>query len=289
VADNRAQFGGALLALLLAASPALAHPGVGIVMDRQGNIFYTDLEQVWKISPAGRKSIAVRNVHTHELYLDARGNLYGEHLWYEGEATNRWGHRVWRLAPDGTVSDVVAALTGFRDDYDDFHFVRDAAGAMYWADRGEPTVIRKRAADGRVHLLAAGFRDVGWMAVTPDGAVFLTDGADLRRIGLDGAVRTLARGLREHRLLQVEVEDRHSLMGIWLDAAGNCYVAGYGAGVVKRVTPAGLVSIVARTRWPWSPTGGLVAPNGDLWLLEYRLPGAVRVRRIRADGTTRTF
>ena len=40
----------------------------------------------------------------HELCLDARGNLYGEHLWYEGERTNEWGHYVWRRAPDGHES-----------------------------------------------------------------------------------------------------------------------------------------------------------------------------------------
>ena len=29
--------------------------------------------------------MAVPNVHTHGLALDARDNLYGEHLWYEGD------------------------------------------------------------------------------------------------------------------------------------------------------------------------------------------------------------
>src|SRR5262249_6723135 len=95
-----------MLGALLAA-PALAHPGGGIVVDGGGNIFYTDLKQVWKIAPDGRKSVAVPNVHTHELCLDSGGNLFGEHLWYEGEATNRWGHRVWRLTPEGRLENVI--------------------------------------------------------------------------------------------------------------------------------------------------------------------------------------
>ena len=37
-----------------------AHPGIGIVQDTQGNIFYTDLVHVWKISPDGERNIAVR-------------------------------------------------------------------------------------------------------------------------------------------------------------------------------------------------------------------------------------
>lgn len=62
-----------------------AHPGIGILEDSKGNVFYTDLKQVWKISPSGEKTVAVPGVHTHELYLDGDDNLYGEHLWYTGE------------------------------------------------------------------------------------------------------------------------------------------------------------------------------------------------------------
>lgn len=57
--------------------------------------------------------IAVPNVHSHELALDAAGNLYGEHLWYEGERTDRWSHRIWRRSPDGGVTDVIPAREGF--------------------------------------------------------------------------------------------------------------------------------------------------------------------------------
>ena len=70
-----------LLFLLAAAAGALAHPGWGIVVDSKGNVFYTDLAQVWKVEPSGRRSVAVPRVHTHELYLDAHDHLFGERLW----------------------------------------------------------------------------------------------------------------------------------------------------------------------------------------------------------------
>ena len=57
-----------------------AHPGVGIVNDSKGNIYYTDLKHIWKIDTLGRKSIAVPHVHSHELYMDEHDNLYGEHI-----------------------------------------------------------------------------------------------------------------------------------------------------------------------------------------------------------------
>jgi hypothetical protein len=210
------------LAVALAAAAACAHPGVGIVMDAGGNVFYTDLKQVWKIAPDGTKAIAVAGVHTHELCLDAEGRLYGEHLWYEGEATDRWGHRVWRLDPDGTLADVVSARQGFREDHG-YSFVRDGAGNMYWADRPRARILRR----------------------TPDGAITTLAAAD---------------DLGETR---------------WMTA---------GARAVKRVDPSGAVTVVARSAFPWSPTGGLVSPAGELWLLETSVMNAVRVRRIGKDG-----
>jgi hypothetical protein len=140
-----------VLVLMLAGAAAQAHPGVGIVKDSRGNLFYTDTKQVWKIMPDGKKSVAVPNVHTHELCLDAEDNLYGEHLWYEGEATKKWGHRIWCLKRDGTLVDVIPAREGFLRDYS---FVRDRAGNMYWADRGAQTVIKKRSPDGKINVHA---------------------------------------------------------------------------------------------------------------------------------------
>lgn len=127
-------------------TPAVAHPGIGIVMDSRGNVYYTDLAQVWRIGADGKKAIAVKQVHTHELYLDPQGNLFGEHLWYEGDATKKWGYRVWRLGADSTRADVVPAREGFRTDYS---FVRDGGGTMYWAERDGITRIKRRAAEGR--------------------------------------------------------------------------------------------------------------------------------------------
>ena len=94
-----------------------AHPGIGIVIDSRGNIYYTDLKQVWKIKPDGSKSVAVTGVHTHELFLDGEDNLYGEHLWYNGEQLDTWGHYVWCLHSNGIFDTMIvpATCTGCND------------------------------------------------------------------------------------------------------------------------------------------------------------------------------
>ena len=276
-----------LLLVLLSAARGQAHPGVGIVQDRRGNVFFTDLEQVWKITPDGRKSVAVPNVHTHELCLDPQDNLYGEHLWYEGDATKKWGHRVWRRQPDGTLTDVIPAREGFLEDYS---FVRDRAGNMYWADRGARTVIKKRSPDGRITTHAtASFRDVRWMTAQPDGTLFLIDHGDLRRIAPDGKVTTIVAKLSARKPPPAAVRERHYHMGLWTDGGGNVYVAVAGERLVLKVQADGTTTVAARSSWPWAPSGGLRDRNGNLWLLEYNVINKVRVRRIDRSGHERIF
>ena len=156
-----------LTAICLAFSGmALAHPGTGIVEDGKGNIYYTDLEQVWRIAPDGSRSVAVPDVHTHELYIDAEDNLHGEHSWYEGEATNRWGWRAWRRSPDGRIAVDVPPTVGVRSDYS---FVRDSAGNMYYAD-SEGYVVRRKPHGARARLSDRKFGEIRSMIVSPGGS-----------------------------------------------------------------------------------------------------------------------
>ncbi|MDP9361258.1 MAG: hypothetical protein M3P29_07400, partial [Acidobacteriota bacterium] len=254
-----------LCLLFGAAATAFAHPSVSVVVDSRGNVYYSDLKQVWRIAPDGTRSIAVPHVHSHELYLDASDTLYGENLWYNGERLNTWGNSVWKRTSDGRVSFVHPPRAGFNED---FSFVRDAAGNQYFAVR-EKNEIRKKLLDGRVVTMAhAPFHDIRWMTATPNGVVYLIDLIDLVRVTSDGKVMTVARDLSSHALFG---SDRHRVQGLWVDGAGNVYVAASADRVVKRVTPAGRIDVVARSAFPWSPSGGAVAPNGDLWVLEYSI------------------
>ena len=127
MAQVRLKLAALVLVVLVAAGRGWAHPGWGIVVDARGNVYYTDLKQVWKIAPGGARSVVVSGVHTHELYLDAAGTLHGEHLWYDG-ARQKWGHYLWELTADGKLTRH-PPQSGFRTDVS---FVRDSAGTMYW-------------------------------------------------------------------------------------------------------------------------------------------------------------
>ena len=269
------------LVLFLSSLFLHAHPGIGIVMDAQGNIYYTDLEQVWKLSPDGKQSVAVPNVHTHELYLDMEGNLYGEHLWYEGEVINKWGHYVWCLKHDGTVTKVIPATEGFLTNYS---FVRDREGSMYWVDRGDTCYFRKIDTTGKVSTIANGiFTDVRWMYCSPKDRIYFIDLKDLITIEPDGRFTVLAKNLQEKSLaFGLFAGDRHNVTGIWSDKLDNLYVAVFGGQKIKRIKPDGTVTVVATSQNPWSPTGGVFDEQGNLWVLEYSLTNTARVRKIEA-------
>ena len=257
----------ALTVCVLLTMPLLAHPAVSVAIDSRGYVYYSDLEQVWRVAPDGSKSVAVPGVHTHELYLDAQDNLFGENLWYRNE---KWGHYVWKRDAAGRVTRIRPPTPGFLTNYS---FTRDRAGNMYFPDRDRGAILRI-APNGAVTRVAGELKAMRWLHVTPAGTLYVVDGTDLVRIR-NGRVERFARGVTSAR--------RHTIMGLWTDRAENVYLADHEHRTVKRVTPSGAVSLFARSTFPWSPTGGAFAPNGDLWLLEASTTNTVRVRKVPPD------
>lgn len=254
--------------------------------DSGGNVFYTDLAHVWRLAPDGTKSIAVTNIHTHELCLDAADNLYGEHLWYEGDS-GKWGHYVWRRSPGGQVTKIIPPTEGFLANYS---FVRDKAGNSYWADRdakGGPA-IRKRSPDGTIAtvLQSTSFHDIRFMTCSPGGTVYLIDRSDLIQIDPDGRMRVRAERLTGDWF---KFNQRHKVQGLCADDAGHVWVAVSDRREIKKVSKDGAVTVVSRSTAPARPNGVLATPDGHLWILEDSLPKRARVRHMRPDGTERVY
>jgi hypothetical protein len=254
------------------------------VQDSRGNVFYSDLIHVWQITPDGKKSIAVRSVHSHELYLDAADNLFGEHLWYEGDATKKWSHRIWCLKADGTLTEAMTARE-FADSQK--NLVRDGTGNQYWAERNATTVIKKRTPQGQVSTHATGdFRQVRSINVTRDGTLYLIDENSLRRISPAGELTTMASQLIKRVGI---LKWTPYISGLWMDGAGGVYVALYSERQVIKVEPNHQVTPIINSPAPWHPSGGTFARDGSLWLLEYNDANQARVRHIERNGAERTF
>jgi hypothetical protein len=267
------------LVMFLIFTGCFAHPGIGIVRDRNGNIFYTDLKQVWKIDPvSGKRSIAVPGVHTHELSLDKNDNLYGEHLWYNGEVLDTWGHYVWCLRSDGKLDTIIKPSAGFLENYS---FVRDSSDNMYSVQRFKAVSrIQKNSSGGNVTILAEGkFKNVRWMHVTPAGTVYFVDLTDLYKVDSSG-LHLLAANLQERTSLTGYTDLQHNIYGLWLDAAENIYAAILGGQVVKKISPDGKIKDIVYSTGTWRPCSGVFDNAGNMWLMEINIGNEVRVRKI---------
>ncbi len=269
--------------VILAGLPSLssAHPSWSIAHDRaRGLVYYSDLRQVWSVDAAFTRRLVVPNVHTHELLVDAEGNLYGEDARVNGR------HRVWRRSPGGVLADLIPDSEGYRDDWG---FVEGPGGALYWAKceklvKGRASCgVRRRLPGGRIEDAARGARfghPLNFLSRDADGRILIGDGPDVKRLKPDDSVEVVARGV-------TRATDRFAFMGFHTADDGALYLAAFGDRTIVRVSKEGTRSIEARSATPWSPTGVLKTTQG-LWILEFEGARA-RLRFRPTKGAERVF
>ena len=258
-----------------------AHPGIGIVKDTRGNIFYTDLKQVWKISPAGDKVVVVSGVHTHELYIDEHDNLYGEHLWYNGEAMDTWGHYVWCLKNTGELVKEIEPTVGFLTNYS---FTRDSSGNMYWVERFTTSKIMKKTPNGEITQLIEGkFGFIGWLTCTKNGSLYFTESNKLHKLSPGGKLETLAENIGSRSTDLSMMGRNYNSYGIWTDAADNVYLAMLDLKKVIRIAPGGKNETVLTNNSLWTICSGIFDAKGNMWVLENSVTNEVRARKITKE------
>ncbi|MEQ1756771.1 MAG: gluconolaconase [Vicinamibacterales bacterium] len=203
------------------------------------------------------------------------------------------GHRIRRIAPDGTVSTFAGTDRGLTNGpaasarFDTPSGVAVAPdGTVYVADTAN-NVIRRISADGTVSTLAgsgtAGFADgtgadarfngpLG-LAVAANGSLLVADTYNdrIRRISPDGAVTTLAgRGIFGSVDGPAANARFDTPCGVAVDARGTVYVADTGNNALRMISPAGIVTTV--TPLPPSgvfrPTGVAVDASGMLYVVD---------------------
>jgi hypothetical protein len=272
-----------LLCLALAGllpATALAHPGSGIVVDRLGQVYFVDMVSgIWKLDAQGTLTHLPGSAF-HWMTLDAAGRFAAARL------PSGPGWAFGRIGSDPTL--LLAS---------DFPLALGRNGTLYFPTQGEmPVKLRTFTPDGRTGVLATlpeqtssgPLRWLNGIAAAPDGSVYYTEDAAIRRVGGDGRVVTV-----------LEHPDRSGcgsrtplLRGLDVDAAGTAYVADAGCGRVLKVSAAGAVTILPQVARPWFPTG--VALSGsDLYVLEFenadtddRRAMIPRIRKIAAGGAT---
>ncbi len=255
-----------------------AHPAWGIAIDTTRHVVYfSDLERVWKIDAAGRKSVFLDDVHTHDLYLDTDGNLVGEnHRIVPG--TNTWRYRYWKATPNGQVR-ALPERDAIR-----FFDRWDAEGNRYrLSNEGRRATITRLTPTGKSTILAGGafgyadgagsdarlrlFADSVWGR---DGCLYFTNGGLVRKLTRDGNVTTIV-GPEHGFPHSVDATGRpiaSRLLGITINPTRDIVFADIRQHKVFRRAVDGTLTVLVDSGPDWFPSGVAYA-DGRLYVLEY--------------------
>ncbi|MEJ7829184.1 MAG: SMP-30/gluconolactonase/LRE family protein [Segetibacter sp.] len=284
----------------------LAHEGWGIVVDQQGQIYFSDIptNTIWKISPDGTLETVIRK-HSHALVLRENGSIYGTQEHHASAVGS-----VWRIAPDGTFSNFFTPARNFPVSL--HPFIIDSNDNVYstnsisFLNQSDKVMLLKSSPDGNITIVAGGIRGhqdgqsseakfsgIDGMAWAPDGSLYVTDSIYVRRVTMDGIVTTLGKGAL------TSTSWGEDLMGLAVSLSGSVYVADYSRRRVVQLLPDGNTRTTAITGLIWSPTG-ITIEREDLYVLEHlRMPLVilgnigigpyVRIRKVFPDGRVTTI
>lgn len=234
----------------------------GMVVDPAGNIYVVDYtnDLIRKITPAGMVSTLAGSV---EGFADGMGTAakfaMPNDIAIDASGnlyvTDGWNNRIRKITPAGLVS-TLAGDGGNLIFYEPIGLDLDAAGNVYVADWGRNR-IRK---------------------ITPGGVVSTFAGCDNCVGGYVDGPGTTARF--------------YSPTGVTVDASGNVYVTDAGNYVVRKITPAGVVSTFAGSVDGFSdgagaaakfhtPVSPVIDAAGNIYLSDV---GNNRIRKITPAG-----
>jgi hypothetical protein len=280
--------------LCLVPLAALAHPGSGIVVDAQGNVYFTHTERgVAKLDPQGKLTYVGNTGGGHWLCLDADGSFSRTQPKY-----------FERITPDGVKPALI-----YADGGSPIAVLRD--GMLYYASGNETMTpgglqVTRQSPGGEIAVFPPdGKKTTEKMGITglapgSDGALYIATPSAVLKLKMDGTFTTLA-GSIELKDCDVDYPDHNptnplpSLRGLAADSDGTDFAAAVGCHAVVRISPQGKVETVLKAARPWSPTG-VAVHRGDVYVLEYtnangsRTEGwRPRVRKLAPDGKVTTL
>jgi sugar lactone lactonase YvrE len=276
--------------LMLVSTIAFSHPGSGIVVDENGQVYFTDTGKgVWKVETNGKLTY-LPSSRFHWLTIDASGSF--------AKSPKSFGEYFERVIPEGGKPNLIQCS--------DFPLVIGKDGNIYYANtRPGASKIVRRMPDGRETVLVSAriFQFVSEIALGPDGSLYITEASNsnantIRRITMNGGVSVIATYVgKKSRDLPLETTASYC-RGLAVDAAGTIYVAATGSRSVLKITPQGKITTILQTASPWTPTG-VAFFKGEVYVLEWhdvpedkleeRTAWIPRIRKIGRDGKPTTL
>lgn len=279
-----------LILCFLPCAKVFAHPGSGIVVDKEGNIYFTDTGKgVWKIDTQGNLTYLPASKF-HWMTIDAIGSFAG--------SQKSFGEYFERVTPEKNKPVLIMCS--------DFPLVVNKDGNIYYANTrpGSANIIR-RTADGKESVFATSkiFEFISGITAGTDSSLYITEASNvnantIRKIAMNGTVSIIATFVgKDSNDLPLETVPSYC-RGLAVDSTGTIYVAATGSRSVLKITPQGKITTILQVTSPWTPTGVAIF-HGEVYVLEWhdvtrenlevRSAWIPRVRKIRTDGKVTTI
>ncbi len=266
------------------------HPSSGIVIDPQGNLFFSDVSRgLLRVDSQGNVTTIARH-GGHWLALDTNGSLSGTEL--RGFARHKVSgtSSTLILATDSPVVVTPDGNLGYVCDDE-----RMTPGVRQLA-RLSPTGTKTLVSPG-LRRMAEEMGGIKGVANGPAGALDISYDKAVLRVARDGTFRTLLNpvDVSDCAKLSPAIQDAPSLRGLVTDARGVVYVAATGCRSVIKIAPDAEAITVLKAESPWSPSG--VALHGeDIYVLEHKFTNPdidedwpPRIRKIGRGGNVSTL
>jgi sugar lactone lactonase YvrE len=274
--------------ICLLSTLVLSHPGSGITVDRNGQVYFLDTGSgLWKIDTAGSLT-RLSPLKNHWLALDPNNGFAGGRL-----PTDPNGD--WVITKVGANPTLLIST--------DFPIAIGEEGNLYYpsAPSGQLQINRtlpsgETALFVRLPVSANGrsLPHLNGIAGASDCSLYYTEDTVIRRITPDGRISIVARVRALSRGPSIPGTSQHPyLRGLAVDARGVMYVADNGDARVLKITPEGRTTTLVQLQSPWAPTG-IALFGSDVYVIEYlhtaqddRAAWLPRVRKITRDGKSR--
>jgi sugar lactone lactonase YvrE len=269
---------------------SFAHPGSGIVVDKFGNIFFTDTGKgVWEIDRQGKLTYIPASKF-HWMTMDTAG--------YFAASQKSFGQYFERVTDQNSKPSLIMCS--------DFPLVVNRDGNIYYANtRHKESKIIRRTPEGKESTFASDkiFEFINGIAAGSDGSIYITEASNpdantIRKITMDGKMSIIATFVGEKRKdLPLETVSSYC-RGLVVDSTGTIYVAATGSRSVLKVSGTGDVKTILAEPDTWTPTGVAIF-RGEIYVLEWhdveakdlevRTAYIPRVRKIGLDGKITTL
>jgi sugar lactone lactonase YvrE len=224
-----------------------------IALDNSGNIYvlYQDYGRIWKVTPEGESRLFANNItgaNPMDIAVDASGYIY--------VADNRQ-NRIVKISPDGLN------ISTFMNIQEPRSIVFDSSGNMYVSSTGR---ILKIYSDGTSVTVG---NATGHLAFDEtSGNIYISDGkSSIRKLTPDGVVSVFAGGEETGYADGTGTAARfYWQQSIDVDASGYVYVADWMNNRIRKITPTGVVSTIAKSANFNLPQGLAVDASGNVYM-----------------------